>query len=140
MSDATLATGRAKRITLPSSRATASKETAAAAAAPERSKGRPKSQPKSQRQAKTPSKAPIRKAVTAPVGDTLESEDLESEDQESEGNDASMGSVVPRGPKFSKGEREQLQKLLALKKQADADQRSQAMAGDVSVLILTFSI
>jgi len=53
-----------------------------------------------------------------------------------------MGSVVPHGPKFLKGEREQLQKLLALKKQADADQHHQekAMAGDVSVLILTLSI
>jgi len=45
LSDATLATGRAKCITLPSSRAIASKETAAAAAAPKGPKGDPSPNP-----------------------------------------------------------------------------------------------
>ena len=150
MSDAStnvpdIGTGRTKRVALPSSRATASKETAAAAAAaaaPERSKARTKPQQRKTQPAAKRSKAPPKASLSKAVVDNSpipEASGSEEEEQESEENDESLGSV---GRRFTKADKEALQKLLALKKQDDANQLSQARAGNVSffLLIQTLSI
>ena len=132
MSDAT---GRAKHV-LPS-HATASKETTAAAAAPERSKGQPKPKPTSKakpqgdvvqplcQQSKASSKAPICKTIIAPI--------LENPDSESEENNDSSGSNDSSGLKLSKAEKKAFNRLLAIKKQADVNQCSQAMTGKILI-------
>lgn len=138
-----IGTGRTKRKALPSSRATASRETeaaAAAAAAPEKSKARFKPQRRMTQQppkkSTAPHKAPVSKAVAIPeapgfASEEQESEEPESEEQELEENDESSGFVDVLGPKFTKADKETLEKLLALKKQADTNQRSQAVAGNI---------
>ena len=129
-----IGTGRTKHVALPSSCATASRKSEAAATAPEKSKAWTKpqwgriTQPASKR-SKAPPKAPITKAiVNTPIPEASESE---SEEQEPEDNDKSLGSVDVLCQKFTKADKETLQKLLALKKQTDASQRSQAMAGKI---------
>jgi len=117
------ATGRQKRVTQLSSRAAASKETealAAAAAAPQKSKARKPQRQAVQDSQVIPEKAKVPSKRKAPVPDTRDSE---------EGDDS-------EGPKLTKADRETLQRLLALKKQVDANQHSQAVAGNVFVFFL----
>ena len=95
-----ISTSRTKRVALPSSCATASRESKAAAAAPERSKAQTKpqrgciTQPTSKR-SKAPPKAPITKAIVdTPIPEASGSE---SEEQEPEDNDKSLGPIRDPG-------------------------------------------
>ena len=85
-----------------------------------------------------PHKAPVSKAVAIPeasgfASEEQESDQPESEEQELEENDEGSGFVEVLGSKFTKVDKEALQKLLVLKKQADTNQHSQAVAGNIFI-------
>ena len=88
------------------------------------------------KKSKAPPKAPVSKAVintSIPEASGFKSEEQESKEQEPQENDESSGSIDALGQKFTKADKETLQKLLVLKKQANANQCSQAMAGNIFI-------